>query len=360
MKKVAYIILPLAFVALVSGIIGGWIRMGWELELPILPTSTAAQHGLLMIGGFLSTLISLERAVLFKSKLVLSIPAINGLSVPFLLNGQIMAALICLIAGSIGYLIINGILTKRHLLVGNILLSVGAVFQVIAHIVYALTLSYPMAFAGWMLYLLFTIVGERLNLSRFLPVTQNQYYALYLWLGTVLTGSLLYHTKGSFLVGVGLIGIAQWLLRNDIIGITINKKGHYRFLAYSLLLGYSWLAITGIVSFLPTPTPNLYDALLHSFFIGFILSMILAHAPIIFPSLLHLSFKPFHPILFVWLGLLHFSLLARLLGDFSSNIQLRKIAGLTNGVAFLAYLLSIIFLIINQLKHEKSNKVRRL
>lgn len=358
MKKVVYFVLPLAFLAMINGLFGGWIRMGWPL--PLIPNTTAAQHGLLMIGGFLGTLISLERAVLFKSNLVLSIPAINGLSVVFLLTNQTTAALVCLLAGSTGYLIINGILTQKHPLVGHVFLLIGAVFQLIAHLIYTITLSYPMAFAGWMLYLLFTIVGERLNLSRFLPVTQKQYYELYFWLGTVLTGSFLYHTKASFLIGVGLIGIAQWLLRNDIIRITIDKKGHYRFLAYCLLLGYSWLAITGIVSLLPIDTPNLYDALLHSFFIGFILSMILAHAPIIFPSLLHLRFKPFHPIFYVWLVLLHFSLFLRLLGDFSSSVQLRKIAGLTNGLVFLAYLLSVILLIINQLHNEKSSKIRRL
>ena len=47
-------LLPLPFIALalLAGITGGWIRMGWDLTL----LSAAANHGILMTCGMLGTL----------------------------------------------------------------------------------------------------------------------------------------------------------------------------------------------------------------------------------------------------------------------------------------------------------------
>ena len=51
----------LAALALLAGLWAGLIRLGWQL--PPLALRLPAQHGPLMVSGFLGTLISLERAV---------------------------------------------------------------------------------------------------------------------------------------------------------------------------------------------------------------------------------------------------------------------------------------------------------
>ena len=51
----------LAALALLAGLWAGLIRLGWQL--PPLWLRLPAQHGPLMVSGFLGTLISLERAV---------------------------------------------------------------------------------------------------------------------------------------------------------------------------------------------------------------------------------------------------------------------------------------------------------
>ena len=51
----------LAALALLAGLWAGLIRLGWQL--PPLALQLPAQHGPLMVSGFLGTLISLERAV---------------------------------------------------------------------------------------------------------------------------------------------------------------------------------------------------------------------------------------------------------------------------------------------------------
>ena len=53
-------LMALAGIALLAGMWGGVIRAGWQL--PPLAIWLPAQHGPLMVSGFLGTLISLERA----------------------------------------------------------------------------------------------------------------------------------------------------------------------------------------------------------------------------------------------------------------------------------------------------------
>jgi len=97
-----------------------------------------------------------------------------------------------------------------------------------------------------------------------------------------------------------------------------------------------------------------YDAVLHSFFVGFIFSMLLAHAPLIFPGLFHIKTTPFHPIMYVWLAGLHSSLIIRIYGDLTENFVLRKLGGIYNGIFFLLYIITVIGLIIyfKQNRHE--------
>ncbi len=148
------------------------------------------------------------------------------------------------------------------------------------------------------------------------------------------------------MVGASLIGLAQWLSRYDIVKVNLKRSGHYHFLGLALLLAYIWLAVTGVLSMLEMGNPFLYDAVLHSFFVGFVLSMILAHAPIIFPGLLKIKTTPFHPIMYIWLAGLHASLFIRIYGDMTQNYELRKLGGIYNGVFFITYILTVVFLIL--------------
>jgi hypothetical protein len=55
-----------------------------------------------------------------------------------------------------------------------------------------------------------------------------------------------------------------------------------------------------------------YIPAIHTFFLGFVFSMIFAHGPIILPGVLGISIKPYHPLLYVWLFFLHASWTIRL------------------------------------------------
>ena len=344
-------ILPFAMLSLLLGVYAGWLRLGWGV--PVIHSQAIAQHGALMVGSFLGTLIAVERVAVLKNKSWWMVPAIFISSLPLLLHVSPSAGYGALVLGSIGYFIVSVRAYQHYRFTGDALLLAGAIFQFIGHLALYFTSSFAMAFAGWMAFFVFTIVGERLNLTRFLPVTQRDRWELFGWLGGFLASIFLYHQGYGIVLTITLIGIGQWLVRNDISRRNLNKKGSYQFLGITLLSGYAWLMLTGVVALSNNGSPWIYDAVLHAFFVGFVLSMIMAHAPIIFPSLLGLNVKPFHPFLYVWVGLLQTSLLARIIGDLSLNLPLRQWGGLLNGIAFLGYLATIISLII---RHKNTSK----
>lgn len=352
MKNLTYILFPLALLAMLTGMYIGFIRIGWVF--PVSASLPVPHHGILMAGSFLGTLISVERVYVLKSRWVWLIPTLMISSLVFMLLQQNQVAFWVLLVGSIGYLIICAQNYRTYKLKGDALLLTGAFFQIVAFATFMLTHSYPISFAGWLLFFLFTIVGERLNLTRFLPVPKKAAIELYIWFGVLIVSSFLYHFGFAVVVSLCLWGVAQWLLRNDIALINIKRDSHYKFLGAALIGAYIWLFITGGLGLIKSDNPWLYDALLHAFFVGFVLSMVLAHAPIIFPGLLQIRQRPFHPVMYFWLIVLHASLFLRIYGDLSESYGLRKWGGLFNGVSFVGYLLTIAVLIINNKIREKS------
>ena len=344
MKYPILYILPFAIFSLIFGIWGGWVRLGWGIPIPSgIPVS---QHGVFMIGGFLGTLICLERVVTLHKTALFLFPIMFGLSIPTFILGFPTISYSLLLTASVGYLGICIYLYKTYKNEGDLLLLMGAFFQILGHFALFKTGSYPMPFAAWMIFFLLTIVGERLELTRFLPRGKYQKIELFFWLILTVLASALYHYGTAPLLNVSLIGLSQWLTRNDIALINIKKEKNYKFLGVSLLFAFFWLAMTGCIGFFSGPF--LYDALIHAFFIGFVLNMILAHAPIIFPVLLKINHKPYHPIFYVWLILLNISLMIRIVGDILGISELRLIGGISNGLTFLAYLLSVAWQIIKK------------
>jgi hypothetical protein len=52
----------------------------------------------------------------------------------------------------------------------------------------------------------------------------------------------------------------------------------------------------------------------HAVFVGFVLSMVFAHAPLIFPAVLGLPLT-YRPAFYLHVGILHLSLMVRVVGD---------------------------------------------
>ena len=134
---------------------------------------------------------------------------------------------------------------------------------------------------------------------------------------------------------------------------SLGIKGQHRYSALLLITGYVWLLVTGLVFIFGNYLTFGYDAALHSFFVGFVFSMIFSHAPIILPAVLKLPIKLFRPFLYLWFLLLQLSLLLRVGADIGGHQALRKIGGLMNGVAILLFFVSVLAIVRQELKKRK-------
>jgi hypothetical protein len=112
-------------------------------------------------------------------------------------------------------------------------------------------------------------------------------------------------------------------------------------MASALLLGYAWLVVSGVLSIVSAGyvAGELYDGMLHTFFLGFTFSMIFAHGPVILPAIVERPLA-FHPALYAPLAILQLGLALRFLGDLSALApwRARPLGGLLDAAAILLFL----------------------
>lgn len=335
-------LMAVAALSLLAALWAGLVRLGWTLPFPT--TNFPAHHGQLMVVGFLGTLICLERSVALKRLWPYGAPVLAGLSslaLPVDLPFQVSPFLA---AGASLFLIsIFVFLFRLH--PSDFLLTMGlaALLWLVGNLL--LCFGYPLnhAVPWWIGFLVLTIAGERLELSRLMRLTLLSRALFLTAVGLCLLGlavSLFAFGFGIRLVSVALIALALWLFRCDIAWRTIRQTGLPRYMAVCLLSGYVWLGIGGLLWFSFADffaAGRHYDAMLHSIFLGFVFAMIFAHAPIIFPSVTGLA-MPFRPAFYGHLGLLHLSLILRVAGDLTSWDIGQKWGGLLNALAILLFL----------------------
>jgi presenilin-like A22 family membrane protease len=106
-----------------------------------------------------------------------------------------------------------------------------------------------------------------------------------------------------------------------------------------LLSGYVWLFVSGLVALIygAVPAGPVYDAMLHSIFLGFVFAMIFGHAPIIFPAVLEIDIE-YKSYFYLPLILLHVSLIIRIGGELMGSGAARLWGGLFNVIAVIIYL----------------------
>lgn len=337
-----FFLMAVAGLSLLAALWGGLVRLGWDLRLPTL--NLPANHGPLMVVGFLGTLISLERAVALKRFWPYGAPLFAAMSSLVLLFGlPLSASQILSAAAGLFLTAIFLFLCRQH--PSDFLLTMG----IAAFLWFAGNLlwyaAYPLhqVVPWWIGFLVLTIAGERLELSRLTRLSTFSRAVFFTAVGDflfALGGGLFAFDYSVRLSAVALITLALWLLRYDIAWRTIRQIGLPRYMAVCLLSGYIWLGIGGSLWFLFGDffvAGRHYDAMLHSIFLGFVFSMIFAHAPIIFPSITGLA-MPFQHSFYLHLGLLHVSLMLRVGGDLMLWTAGQRWGGLLNVLAILLFL----------------------
>ena len=342
MRIVRVLLLALAVTSLLFGMWAGLIRLGWG-TLPPLRPMLPALHGPLMAGGFLGVLIGLERAVGTGKRWAYAGPALVALGVAASLAGLhegVGPALIT--AGSlIVTLVLIGLVRLQPALF-TATMALGGLAWVIGNALWWLGWPLPVAALWWMGFLVLTIAGERLELSRMLKLSawsQRAFVGATALLITGLVVGMFAYTTGMAIVGLAFLAIAAWLLRYDIARRRIKAGGQARFTALALISGYIWLAVGALllVRFAGVTAGPYYDAALHSIFLGFVFAMIFAHAPIVFPAVLSIPLA-FSNRFYSPLALLHMSLLLRVGGDLLGWWDARLWGGLLNVIVILAFL----------------------
>ena len=195
------------------------------------------------------------------------------------------------------------------------------------------------------LYLVLTIAGERLELARISPSVDARaelwLLVAALCLTTATLVALFSPTTGYPFLGAGMLGLTAWLFSHDVATRLVRSRGLPRYMAACLLSGYVWLAVVGGIWLVGSAVYDgpAYDAMLHAVFLGFVISMIMAHAPTILPAVLRRPL-PYRPLMYVPVALLQVSLLARIVwGDAGGSVQVVQWAGIANVAAVLLFVL---------------------
>ncbi|MBI4378059.1 MAG: hypothetical protein HY578_03065 [Nitrospinae bacterium] len=325
--------LAVSFIALLFGVLAGLARMDWQTM--VLNPNLPSIHGPLMVAGFLGTLISLERAVAMDRLWAYSAPGLTALGIIFLLTGISYAGgSLLFIGGSLGLVLILGIFFYRQPAVYSATLVLGALSLFIGNFFFYYTYFIYTFVFWWIAFLIFTIAGERLELSRMVKISRIAHIAFIIALLIFIAG--LFST--ARLIGIAMVAISLWLLQYDVASRTLRHTGLPRFIAVCLVSGYVWLSIGGILIFLygNAGAGPYYDASLHSILLGFVFAMIFGHAPIIFPAVIGIP-VPFHRRFYIHLILLQLSLLLRLIGDFSGVVSAVQWGGLLNAITLLIF-----------------------
>lgn len=334
--------LPLLFLGMLSllgGVLAGLARLGWAVPAPA--ATAAGAHGPLMIAAFFGTVISLERAVAvgkgwaYLAPLAAGAGGIALLAGAPLIVGQGLGTLAAL--GLIGASIVT---LRRQWATFTVVLALAAGCWLVGNLLWLSTGDTAPAIAWWLLFLVLTIAGERLELTRFLPTPALARH-LFMTLVAVL---LVAATSGlDRLLAGGLLALALWLLRYDIARRNIASSGLTRFIAACLLSGYAWLAFAGIVGLAGALAPGhpWRDAALHAIGLGFVFAMVFGHAPIIFPAVTRIKI-PYHPVLYLPLALLHATLALRVYAGLADNFYLRHHAALLNGLVLIVFIATMV------------------
>lgn len=339
------LLMLLALLGLGVGVLAGLARMG---GFPFTKPHWPAFHGPLMVGGFLGTLIGLERAVALRSRLSFIPPVLSAAAtLVFIFGGPPKAGILLLVLASVGFVLVTFALFRRQPAVFTAVMGAGSTAWFVGNLLWAFGRSFVDVVPWWQGFLVLTIVAERLELSQSLRARNAGKGTFLLSVALYLAGLLLspLHPAGIRMAGAGSLAVALWLLRYDIARHTVRVPGLPRFVALCLLVGYGWLGVAG-VGMLAGPFSGLwYDAVLHAIFLGFVFSMIFAHAPTIFPAVMGLGVG-FSPVFYLHFLLLHLSLLVRVLGDLTGEMALRRLGGIGNGLAIALFFGSTLIAIL--------------
>lgn len=335
-------------VALLGGLDAALLLLG--LPAPFTTERLPQIHAPLMVFGFIGTLVVLERAVAarrwwgFLSPSALGVGGLALLSPLSLAVGQLAFAV-----GLIVLLLIYRVLWLKQPSAAIAIQAFGALSGLVAAILWLSGVVIPLLVPAMAAFLVLTIAGERLELARVSPAVDARAERSALACAVAITvatvAAPLWPPVGYPMFGLALVALVGWLFRHDVATRLVRSSGLPRYMAVCLLAGYLWVLVAGGIWLVAGPVTSgaAYDAALHSIFLGFVMSMIMAHAPVILPAVIRRPL-PYRWYLYVPVLLLHLSLLLRVLvGDGRGVARMVQVGGALNIVAVLLFVALAVF-----------------
>ncbi|MFT4296929.1 MAG: hypothetical protein QM582_16110 [Micropruina sp.] len=343
------LLIALGGACLISGLNAGLIRL--EVWAPVASDRAGDVHGLVMVLGFLGTLISLERAQSLGRSWAYLAPALYGAGgLALLTPAPMLLGQLLLIEAGVLFVAVYLALWRRApraLVAVQVLSAVLALGGAVVATLVDVTVALPWL-AG---FVVLTIAAERAELAQLTmgPRADVELLGLAAALTVATLAALTMPAVGGRLVGVALLAVAGWLLVHDVVRRQLRLIGQRRYLAAALLAGYLNLALAGAVlawSGLTTDRGS-YDVVVHGVFLGFALSMVMAHAPVILPAVLGCDL-PYRPVLWLPLGLLHAGLALRFSGALGGWDAGWQAGGVVTVLALLVFLVTAITLVVRR------------
>ena len=332
---------------LVTGLNAALIRL--DVWAPVASHRAGDVHGLVMVLGFLGTLISLERAQSLRKGWGYLAPALLGLGGLVLLTPAPMLLGQLLQIEGAALLVAVYVALWRRAPLPLVAVQVLSAVLMLAGAVVATVVDIPSSISWLIGFIVLTIASERAELAQ-------------LWMGpravTTLLGvsvaytvsacvALMAPAAGDRLLGATLMFTAGWLLLRDVVRRQLRLEGQRRYIAIALLAGYLHLGLAGGVLAVRGLTADQggYDVAVHGVFLGFALSMVMAHAPVILPAVLGRSL-PYRPVLYLPLTLLHAGLVVRFGAALAGFNEIWKVGGIVTVVSLVVFMLTAVTLVV--------------
>lgn len=330
---------------LLAAVAGGLLRVG--IVLPGAGDAAwlghaAGSHAALMIGAFLGSAIGIERAVAVKRRLAFTAPLASVLGGLCLLGGQAAAGAWLLVAASAAFVVVNLVIVRRQQAAHTVLLLVAAFAWLAGNLLFALSARPAAPLPCWFAFLAMTIAAERLEMTRVMRRGPEVGLLLFAVLALLLAGAAWFVTSpasGGLLYGIALTLLAMWFGWFDVARRTVRAHGLARYMAVALLGGYAWLAVAGLAWIGMAFGLPLRDTALHALGLGFIVSMMMGHAPVILPAMARVKLS-FGGWFYAPLLALHVSLALRL-GVGYTDFAWRARGALFNAAALALFILTV-------------------
>lgn len=341
------ILLAMGGASLLAGLDAALLLVGvWA---PVESDRLPGLHGMVMALGFLGTVIALERAQALGRVWGYLAPAVLAVGSLVLVAGAPPAlGKLLLIQGCIFFVAVYVALWRRAPVAMVAVQVLSAVLALCAALLWlVIDVGDVLTFLAG--FIVLTIAAERAELAQLTmgPRAPTRLVVLAAALVAAVLASLLWPVFGMRAFGLSILLFTIWLVRDDVARVFIRTNGLRRYNAAALLAGYFWLTLAGItwlVGGTPDTQPT-YDIAVHGVFLGFGVSMIMAHAPIIFPAVLGRRL-PYRPVSWLPLIILHLGMTIRVVGDLTGNHGLWQIGSVTTVLALLIFVIVSALLVV--------------